>query len=176
MNSKCPLLSVDLHDSLSEISVEGYIKEKSYYYSIDGKGSNDVHRYNMAIERAVRMFNCPIMPTLSPELFNYNNQNTTQNTSRAKRRKAYWAHLSKELDNNAQEDSKSDAIQAADFITTLSKYYHDITYSNKPVDLTMLEKLLLNNLGLANAIDMYQYCFIRQLQEELLENNRKDEK
>lgn len=164
MESKCPKIVPEFHYFLIDISVEGYINEKSYFYSIDDIGKNDVDRSHLSRQRGTRMFKCPVKkPSLDARIFEIDKESFKQDICYrgAIKRKAYWNYLSKGRDN-----SKMNYYEALSFVEHMNELFTRGTGNEKKVDLQELEELLMNNLNIANALDMYKFCFLRQCIKE----------
>lgn len=50
-NGICPKIKNEYIYCLSDISINGYIRERAHYYSVDGIGIDDNNRHYMAIEK-----------------------------------------------------------------------------------------------------------------------------
>jgi hypothetical protein len=168
MRHKCPLLVANSHKYLIDISVEGYILERAYFNSLDG--TEGVENYMMAQERVQRMLVCPIRPSLSPKLFDHDAEDAKNNIENVIRRKAYWAYQSR-ISHQGGGDSRTDYAEAMNFQEQMTSAYLDATMNKKPVDLDILKRLLEDSPYMANAIDMYRYCFIRQCQLDMSDSD-----
>lgn len=166
MKGICPLISQAHSYYLIDISIEGYIANRAYYYSIDEIGRDSQDRFFIAQKKGKIMLECCVKkPSLNKEIFNEDqNQINKQYYKNAVKRKAYWNMLSGKYKN-----SKEDYSNALYFVDKIKELY-DRGINKKQVEvLQELKELLVENLNIASALDMYKFCFLRQCLNEKLE-------
>lgn len=165
-NACCPVIDLTNHDFLIDISAEGYINERAYFYSIKDIGTDDKDRYYMALLSVRRIFECTKKPKLMEDVFEWDAQQLEKDQAIAdcaKRRKAYWSYLKFRPNNN----SYADYYDACQFLETVLDAYH--RRFDPEYDLRKLGDFLLSKLYLANGIDLLRFCFIRQCLIEVLQ-------
>jgi hypothetical protein len=171
MAAICPKIIPYFHQYLTDISVEGYIRERAYLYYMDGIGKDDKERYFLAAQRGARMFECPVKkPTLDKEVFEIesNSFNVQANYDGAIRRKAFWRYMSRKT-AGSEDDPINNHVIANEFVYSMKGFYAKTKYVEDKIDLEKIQRLrglLEENLNIANALDMYKYCYFRQCVKE----------
>jgi hypothetical protein len=96
MKGVCPLISQVHSYYLIDISAEGYIANRAYYYSVDEIGKDSQDKFFIAQKKGKIMFECGVKkPALNKATFDGDqNQINNQYYKNAVRRKAYWNMLS----------------------------------------------------------------------------------
>lgn len=153
-------MRVELLDFLTDISVEEYARRKAYMLSIDGTGRDDTERYFVALQRATTMLNCAVRPVLDAPLFALNLEALSNDIGRhqAVRRKAYWLYLA-----DRSSTAISNWLKAEAFVHRFCDLCRSEGIDEDPRDvMEELRLLLRNNLVIANALDMYGFCYVRQ--------------
>ena len=136
---------------LVDISINGYINQRSYYYHVDDIGIDDNDRYLLSLNKVKNIFNCKKQANMDEILFDTNQlQIQTIFEESAKRRKAYWTYLS----NTENIEKIENFYKACAFLDT------QISCINENNE-KKYEKLLLENLDKANALDLFRLCNIR---------------
>lgn len=142
---------------LTDISIDGYIEEKAYYYAEAGIGSDDKNRYYMANERILRVLNCNMIPTVNCVLLDYDSNSINSHyKENARRRKAYWMYLQYAPYNNPY----TDYCGASRFIEEI----HETSGKKRcnDDDLSKVMNLVLDYSHIANALDLYRVCLTRK--------------
>jgi hypothetical protein len=155
----CPTIDIDMWYHLIDISMENYINQRAYFYSIDNIGSDDNNRYYISNNRIEKIFNCERVTNLKKEIFNFDINQTQRNlciSEGIRKRKAYWTYLKYKPDNNIGEDY----FNACYFIEKIYIIYHKNTFLEN--DLNYTKNLLRRNLHIANGIDLFRFCIIKE--------------
>ena len=64
------------------MSLEGYILQKAYHFSIAGVGINDNERYFKALGEINNVLSCKKEPKLNPDLFNEDSRQVYRKTKK----------------------------------------------------------------------------------------------
>lgn len=165
MNGICPSISKEHAYYLVDISSEGYITQRAYYYSIDNIGIDDKDRLCIAQRKGMVSLACTKTPSLNKEVFE-KDQDQIKNHYylNAVKRKAYWNMLSQK-----HKYADKDYNSAVYFVDKIKNLYDTGVNEKKYEAVQELKKLLVENLNIANALDMYKVCFLRQCLNEKLE-------
>lgn len=152
----------DIHNLLIDISADGYINERAYFYSKDEIGQDDFGRHCMAANRLNVIFSCKKIPNLNDSVFDYDTKDLNVcHLENSKRRKAYWAFLK----NSNCSSSVSNYESACYFVEKLRDLQNKIIDTSDSDDkeevLNELKELLSKNLHIANTIDIFRYCHLR---------------
>ncbi|MGD9170159.1 MAG: hypothetical protein PVI97_08870 [Candidatus Thiodiazotropha sp.] len=151
---KCPMLNPAYHKCLIDISAEGYVRERAYYYSKDEGENNTEKYYFKALSRIQKVLSCALMPKLNDELFEIDNLDLHGNLDHrkgAERRKAYWRYKSR------QESSHKDGDQYTDFCESCSLLDAIETNSSAKLNKAYYEK----HIDMINGLDLFRFCFAR---------------
>ncbi len=159
----CPPLREDEHRFLIDISLQGYIQQRAYYYSVDGIGVDDDDRYNMAKRRIEQvLLRCEVDPNFKDTLFkrDYDLVREGETTHAATRRKAYWQFMHREYlgeDGDAYFDWNAAEV-------FFQKMYEDKMEEDGGREITLDEcrRLWLEHLDKANGVDLYRFCCTRK--------------
>lgn len=68
----CPVITENDIYHLADISIEGYIRERAYYYTIPKDriiGNDDKDRYCMAWNKLQKVYNCSMLTTIDQSIF-----------------------------------------------------------------------------------------------------------
>jgi len=149
---KCPdIKEIDIYH-LVDISIEGYIKDRAYYYTVPkdqiiGKDDND--RYYMAWNKLRKVYNCSCLATIDRSIFLADtNEVEVIFREQARKRKAYWSYLS-----NAASDHVCNYCKSCEFVEKQKE---------KESNPDAYRQLILENQNKANAIDLFRLCHIRR--------------
>jgi hypothetical protein len=152
---KCPSLDPAYHKCLIDISAEGYVRERAYYYFEDeGKNNTEKEDYHRALSRIQKVLSCALMPKLNDELFEIDNIDLHDNLAHregAERRKAYWRYISR------LENSLKNGDQYTDYCESCSLL--DAIESNSPARLT--KAYYETHIDMINGLDLFRFCFAR---------------
>lgn len=163
-NGSCPAYSLD-EDSwkaiwycLIDISVEGYINQRAYFYSRDKIGIDDIHRFDVAKSRIDKILNCEGNFILPKHMFSFDNTalRDPHIYGRAKERKAYWASMKHNPKNKL--DSFRDYTSACELLKTIDNLFHERMHYPKE----KLKNLWGENFHIINGVELYKYCILRQ--------------
>ncbi len=150
----CPCLNPEEHELLIDISAEGYILERAYFYSNDNIGTDNEDRYYMARNRIMGVFDCQVdEPKLGFSLFKKDCCEIEKSQycgNGAKKRKAYWRYLARNVDVSKDSSAKNDFCDACGMLDSLCKSGKKRT-----------KQLWKNNLDIINGIDLFRYCLFR---------------
>jgi hypothetical protein len=153
------------HTVLIDISIETYVNQRAYYYSIDNIGDNDVDRINKARLKILNHLYCTKKPTKELyKLFLLDDQRLREPSTElsARRRKAYWSYLKKRPNNNPIDDFLS-ASGVIDFCLDSSRSLNGLTIDE-------LRLFMLNHTHVISGLDLYRFCFLRaQIEEQEIE-------
>jgi hypothetical protein len=153
-NNTCPFLDLEYHNYLIDISAEGYILERAYYYSADKEKKDEKESYFSADSRIRKIFSCSIStPKLNDKLFKIDNEDldTNQNHQQgAINRKAYWRSLSRKKQRR-DGDPNTDYSDSCDFVKKIT--------SNDPT--TLNELFFTDYIDMVNGVDLFRFCFMR---------------
>ena len=161
---KCPsYFSDDIFYALTDMSLDGYVLQKAYLFSSDEVGINDEDRYFKALGKINDVFVCKIETSLNMNLFNqdsrqvyYKTEKTATFYQSARLRKAYWKYL-KEYPNN---DQIEDYFSTCEFIDKVHRIYNKKRCTSE--DFETYKKILSENRGIANPLDLYRFCIVRK--------------
>lgn len=162
-NGNCPIyFSDDIFYALTDVSIEGYILQKAYYFYIAGIGMNDQGRYFKAMEEINTVLTCKKEAKLTINLFNRDSKQVYYRTEKksplyqsVRLRKAYWNYL-KAYPNN---DQIEDYFFTCDFIEKIHRIYNKKRCTSE--DLEKYIETLSENRHIANPLDLYRLCIIR---------------
>jgi hypothetical protein len=153
--------------ALIDISIEGYTLEKLNEHpdTIISLDDNKVSEYANEITDII--FNCKNTPSFDREIFVIDSKEVTSENDcyttyhGSRNRKAYWTYLKGIPDNYHYTDYCS----ACGFIEVI----HHISNkeSCKKSDLNAMKKILRTNPHIANPLDLYRFCIVR---EKLIES------
>jgi len=146
---------------LTDISIEGFINIKAYLLGEEGIGNDHAHRYHMAEKKIKHVFKCQKDPGKISDVFKIDtnelmNKNVKPEAFHgARKRKAFWAYLTYRPHNTPQ----------VDYLNS-EKFIHEIHFlSNKNVcstqEIETIKILIESNRHIANALDLYRYCYIK---------------
>lgn len=163
MEGICPVITSEHCYYLADISLDGYISQRSYYYYNEGIGRDNADRHYMAKKRVEQIFKCKVKPDLDENVFVLDRKQVNEEFYHSSRnRKAFWRSLSRRS-RKKKGDAHNDYFAALEFMDTMNKLYKDA--ASMKVDLPLLDEtreLLNKNTDMCNAIEMYSYCFFRQ--------------
>jgi len=165
-NEKCPgYFSDDIFYALTDISLEGYVLQKAYYFSGAEVGISDKERYFKALGRINNVLVCKKETKLNINLFNqdsrqiyYKIEKTSTFYQSARLRKAYWSYL-KNYPNNHQIE---DYFSTCEFIDKIHRIYNKKRCSSE--DFETYKEMLSENHHIANPLDLYRLCAVRKKQ------------
>ncbi len=164
-SKQCPPITPGHHHYLIDISLEGYIMQRAYYYSKDGIGIDDNNRYLMSKERVERILNCADSCNLQANLFLrfLTEMEATRRTERGIRvRKAYWTHLKFAPHNNPITDFEG----ACGFIESFHQESLRLMQNpkhNGSLNLHQIRSFVYDNLHITNGFELFQFCLIKSL-------------
>lgn len=163
----CPQISKDDHYFLIDISVNCYIDERSYFYSIDEIGIDDNDRYLMAKKRIEHVFTCSQRCKLSKDIIEYDVKTLSANEVRnsAVKRKAFWVYLTE-----INKCHLTDYNIAQDFIRERDKL-NLCNNSNSAYTVEELRKFWNDKLYIINGVDLFSYCFLRNRVDQISAEN-----
>jgi hypothetical protein len=153
---KCPVLDPAYHKCLIDISSEGYIRKRAYYYSDNKEASSkekEDEDYYRAESRIQQIFSCPLAPKLNDELFEIDKNDLNNNPEHrrgAKRRKAFWRYLSRELAHKCGNHN-TDYFDSCDFLKVIT--------SDDPVNLD--KTFYKDRLDMVSGLDLFRFCLAR---------------
>jgi hypothetical protein len=163
-NGHCPDLTKDARILylLVDISIHKYIEEKAYFYSLAGEGKSDSDRFEKASERIEHILKCSNkQPSIDPYLIN---QDTAEvrgaHSASARRRKAYWSFLHRQVHYQPDNNHYSDYCGACGFVENL----HSLSSKKRctPGDLEKAKQIVNGNRHMANGIDLFRPCVMRR--------------
>lgn len=162
-NGICPrYFSADIFYALTDVSLEGYVLQKAYYFYITGIGMNDKERYFKAVGEINTVLACKKEAKLAINLFNRDSKQVYYKTEKksplyqsVRLRKAYWNYL-KEYPNN---DQIEDYFFTCEFIEKIHRIYNKKRCTSE--DLEKYKETLSENRHIANPLDLYRLCIIR---------------
>jgi len=165
-NEKCPgYFSDDIFYALTDISLEGYVLQKAYYFSGAEVGISDKERYFKALGRIDNVLVCKKKTKLNINLFNHDSRQIYYKTEKkspfyqsARLRKAYWSYL-KNYPNN---DQIEDYFSTCGFIDKIHRIYNKKKCTSE--DLEKYKEILSENHHIANPLDLYRFCVVRKKQ------------
>lgn len=165
-NEKCPgYFSDDIFYALTDISLEGYVLQKAYYFSGAEVGISDKERYFKALGRIDNILVCKKKTKLNINLFNHDSRQIYYKTEKkspfyqsARLRKAYWSYL-KNYPNN---DQIEDYFSTCGFIDKIHRIYNKKKCTSE--DLEKYKEILSENHHIANPLDLYRFCVVRKKQ------------
>lgn len=165
-NEKCPgYFSDDIFYALTDISLEGYVLQKAYYFSGAEVGISDKERYFKALGRINNVLVCKKKTKLNINLFNHDSRQIYYKTEKkstfyqsARLRKAYWSYL-KNYPNN---DQIEDYFSTCGFIDKIHRIYNKKKCTSE--DLEKYKEILFENHHIANPLDLYRFCVVRKKQ------------
>jgi len=165
-NEKCPgYFSDDIFYALTDISLEGYVLQKAYYFSGAEVGISDKERYFKALGRIDNILVCKKKTKLNINLFNHDSRQIYYKTEKkstfyqsARLRKAYWSYL-KNYPNN---DQIEDYFSTCGFIDKIHRIYNKKKCT--PEDFEKYKEILSENHHIANPLDLYRFCVVRKKQ------------
>lgn len=165
-NEKCPgYFSDDIFYALTDISLEGYVLQKAYYFSGAEVGISDKERYFKALGRINNVLVCKKKTKLNINLFNHDSRQIYYKTEKkstfyqsARLRKAYWSYL-KNYPNN---DQIEDYFSTCGFIDKIHRIYNKKKCTSE--DLEKYKEILSENHHIANPLDLYRFCVVRKKQ------------
>jgi len=165
-NENCPgFFSNDIFYALTDISLEGYVLQKAYYFSRAEVGISDKDRYFKALVRINNVLVCQKKTKLNINLFNQDSRQIYYRTGKkstiyqsARLRKAYWSYL-KNYPNN---DQIEDYFSTCEFIDKIHGIYNKKRCTSE--DFEKYKELLSENHHIANPLDLYRFCVIRKKQ------------
>lgn len=165
-NEKCPgYFSDDIFYALTDISLEGYVLQKAYYFSGAEVGISDKERYFKALGRIDNVLVCKKKTKLNINLFNHDSRLIYYKTEKkspfyqsARLRKAYWSYL-KNYPNN---DQIEDYFSTCGFIDKIHRIYNKKKCTSE--DLEKYKEILSENHHIANPLDLYRFCVVRKKQ------------
>lgn len=160
----CPdYVTDDVFYALTDMSLDGYVLQKAYLFSGDEIGINDEDRYFKALGEINHVLICKIETTLNMNLFNqdsrqvyYRKERSSTFYQSARLRKAYWKYL-KEYPNNNQIE---DYFSTCEFIDKIHRIYNKKRCTTE--DFETYKKILSENRGIANPLDLYRFCIVRK--------------
>jgi len=163
-NEKCPgYFSDDIFYALTDISLEGYVLQKAYYFSGAEVGISDKERYFKALGRIDNVLVCKKKTKLNINLFNHDSRQIYYKTEKkspfyqsARLRKAYWSYL-KNYPNN---DQIEDYFSTCGFIDKIHRIYNKKKCT--PEDFEKYKEILSENHHIANPLDLYRFCVVRK--------------
>lgn len=163
-NEKCPgYFSDDIFYALTDISLEGYVLQKAYYFSGAEVGISDKERYFKALGRIDNILVCKKKTKLNINLFNHDSRQIYYKTEKkspfyqsARLRKAYWSYL-KNYPNN---DQIEDYFSTCGFIDKIHRIYNKKKCTSE--DLEKYKEILSENHHIANPLDLYRFCVVRK--------------
>jgi hypothetical protein len=150
----CPVLDPAYHKCLIDISAEGYILKRAYYYSANEGTESEKEDYYKAISRIERIFSCPLTPKLDAELFEIDNNDLQGNQDHqrgAERRKAFWRHLARKKSASIYGDHYSDYCDSCEFLKIVTS--DDSAKLNKA--------FYEDNIDMVNGLDLFRFCIAR---------------
>jgi hypothetical protein len=157
----CPKieLSKDTIDTLTDISIDKYVHQKAFYYYEDHIGMNDNERYYQALDRINCVLSCAKEPIIKDDVFKKDTDQILKNSgsnnyNNARKRKAFWSHLCKKNNPNADYFDAHNFIEEVHRISTKPETGKD--------DLNRIKEVLRNKVHIANALDLYRVCIIRK--------------
>jgi hypothetical protein len=163
-NENCPgYFSDDIFYALTDISLEGYVLQKAYYFSGIEVGIDDKERYFKALERINNVLACKKKTKLNINFFNQDSRQIYYKTEKkstfyqsARLRKAYWSYL-KNCPNNHQIE---DYFSTCEFIDNIHRIYNKKKCTSE--DFETYKDILSENHHIANPLDLYRFCVVRK--------------
>lgn len=161
----CPKIKPieELQYTLIDISLDGYINQNAYYEWKAGYGLDDDDRYFRGLNKINCVLNCTKAPIIEETIFKIDSDRILEDShsdksfySNARKRKAYWAFISKKK----QSDHVADYYHADKFIKSLHKISLKDNTTTKDVELA--KNILNKNRHISNALDLYRLCLIRK--------------
>ena len=155
---KCPPFTIEEHQMLVDISLEGYIAEKAWYDGEKNIGSDPDERNRMAYERVAKVLHCKNEPSVNDEIFVYDYNLLKHNHhlfQRAIHRKAFWAHMS---------DRGRCHLENFSIGTSLVKgnmQLHENNGSMSNASLNQLINTISDNYYVCSGLDLFRICFFR---------------
>lgn len=137
------------HYYLVDISIDGYVNNRAYYYSIDKIGIDDNDRHLMAINKINNVFNCTKRCFFDTSIFDNDlNQIEFFHRNSVRNRKSYWTYMA-----NKNGDPVDIFCKTCDFLERQKLY---IDSGNRD----SYKKLLLDNRDKSSAFDLFRLCSI----------------
>jgi len=162
---KCPPIELRFEHYLIDISIERYIEDRAYFYSIDKIGTNDKNRYRMAEDRIKAVLECPNACRLGSKLFvgaikDIMNEDLIR--SGTKNRKAFWTYLKFKPNNNPKTDYEG----AAGFVKKFHLEFFKLL-QNKEQKQTRnwnhMKSFVENHRYILNGFELFQACAIKNI-------------
>lgn len=160
-NGNCPILEEKYIWYLSDISINHYVNERAYYYSVDNIGKNDENRYCIANEGIDKVLSCCATNiTLDKNIFKVDACQTRNDFKESSRnRKAYWEYLTKKEGGEKSKPS-CNYCNACCFLESQASFEEEL-------ESIIYRELLIKNKDKANAIDLFRLCHIRRMELEI---------
>lgn len=147
---------------LFDISLDGYLMEKAYYfYEKNGRQDDKLNYYN-AEKLIKKVLDCKKNPAFQQDIFRIDSKeliNRNYNNIAyygARKRKAYWTFLKDYPKNEPTRDYCNSSKFIAEIHTLSNQHNHD------EKDVENIKKLITQNYHIANPIDLYRVCLIRK--------------
>ena len=156
----CPVFTPSVLYALSDISMEGYINERISLK--DDRFSGPDKKRRLALERIKRVLACTKKPNFNKDLFAIDSNELLQLKGNevtyygARKRKAYWAYMKLRPHNQSHRDF----CNACEFIETI----HGISNAHHctQADVETVRRVLEENFHIANPVDLYRVCLVRE--------------
>jgi hypothetical protein len=148
---------------LSDISLAGYLLEKTSQMAQEGAGSSHMQRWSQAADRIKCVFNCGKVPQPNTLPFELDAKELMdaikcpQTYKGVRNRKAYWSHMADA--SRSDPTGTGDYLHACGFIERMHSIAHKKDYRLE--DLHTTRMLLEQNFHVANGIDLLRFCIIR---------------
>ena len=158
-DGKCPIINeYDIY-FLVDISLDGYVNDRAYYYFKDSLLGNDDDRYKNAKERINIVFKCKKKPKIDQNVFDKDyNEIAGEKFLTSIRRKAFWISLKYQYESN--HNPNLDFCGAFGFISTVKEGHESLKSGNFHID--NFRSYLNENLHACNGLDLFRICYFRQ--------------
>lgn len=148
---KCPEITDECHYLLVDISLEGYIQERAYYYSIDKIWANDEERYNKSKDRINKVLKCDKQCGIDKGVIDLGFNDLKQNQDSAKRRKAFWSYLSRK-----NQDKHADYLESSGLVDKFSDAFNQPEFIN-----SIRQEQWPKQAHLINGFELFSLCLLR---------------
>lgn len=157
----CPNIEESYHKYLIDISLEGYVNLRSYYYEVDGIGKDDIDRYMAALNRIGKIINCSRVCKLNRQIFVDKSKEISVDYRVGcgiRNRKAYWNYMKHEGFNNPVTDYEG-ACSVIQNIHEPLVNGHDKRKSEGIA--AKIRKYVERNMHIVNGFELFQLCLFR---------------
>jgi tetratricopeptide (TPR) repeat protein len=162
----CPTINKEDQYYLVDISLDGFMLDRAYYFFVDDLYFDAQGRYLEAKKLIQNVLKCKKNPkfndtTIASFELDYNQMFHKEKS--VKNRKAFWISQKYEFDNT--HDQRKDYCGACGFVKTVI----DVHKQRFPYTENQLRIFIDKNSHVANGMDLMRFCYIRQLKANFIE-------